>query len=422
MRENLLAWFAFLETETPARANPSKLRQLSQRCARTFIGRLGFNRIVANSEMKAAPCRALCLVFLTLQFSTLARAYGPLGHEIVGAIADERLANTSTAAKINTLLEGLTLEKAAVIADEIKGWDKKGVDDPRSYHYSAHRNIDKQLRDFWRANLPTSSVNPGAPSHHWFHYTDVPVVPAQRYRAGRAGRSKWDVVHMIPFCIQVLQGRVPEQNERKITKPVALILLAHYVADIHQPLHVGAEYFDEQGRVVDPDKDKSALGDEGGNTFTLELSDEPPRRRGIHKKKLHGFWDFDAVNALFPPVPGVLRKGELKALIEPHKRQLVHEMATHEPNNWRMPPNLPVDGYAEIWTDEILPVAGEAYARLQFTDVHPQQEQASIVAAGEAVEKPNSDQMNYRRWATGVVRQELHKAGWRLADLLEKIL
>ncbi len=86
---------------------------------------------------------------------------------------------------------------------------------------------------------------------------------------------------MIPFCIDVLQGRVPEQNERRITKPVALILLAHYIADIHQPLHVGAEYFDQQGQVADPDKDKSALGDEGGNTFTLELSDEPPRRRGV---------------------------------------------------------------------------------------------------------------------------------------------
>jgi hypothetical protein len=227
---------------------------------------------------------------------------------------------------------------------------------------------------------------------------------------------------MIPFCIQVLQGRVPEQNERKITKPVALILLAHYVADIHQPLHVGAEYFDRQGRVVDADKDKSALGDEGGNTFTLELSDEPPRRRGIHKKKLHGFWDYDAVNALFPQVPVMLRKGELEALIEPHKRQLVHEMAMHEPNSWRMPPTLAVDGYAEIWADEILPVAGEAYARLQFTDVHSQQEEAGIVAAGEAVEKPIENQMNYRAWATGVVRQELHKAGWRLADLLEKIL
>jgi len=372
--------------------------------------------------MKSGLRRTLLTIFLTVRFGIAAHAYGPLGHQIVGAIADERLANTPAGTKIHALLDGFTLEKAAVIADDIKGWDKKGVDDPRSFHYSAHRNIDRQLRDFWRANPPTPRINPGAPSHHWFHYTDVPVVPAQRYRDGSAGRSKWDIVHMIPFCIQVLQGRVPEQNERKITKPVALILLAHYVADIHQPLHVGAEYFDQQGRVVDPDKDKSALGDEGGNTFTLELSDEPRRRRGIHKKKLHGFWDYDSVNALFPQVPAMLRKGELHALIEPHKRQLVHEMAMHEPNSWRMPPNLAVDGYAEIWADEILPVAGEAYARLQFTDVHSQKEEAGIVAAGEAFEKPIENQMNYRAWATGVVRQELHKAGWRLADLLEKIL
>ncbi|HET6889442.1 MAG TPA: S1/P1 nuclease [Candidatus Udaeobacter sp.] len=372
--------------------------------------------------MKSGLRHTLLTIFLTVRFGIAAHAYGPLGHEIVGAIADERLANTPTGTKIYALLDGFTLEKAAVITDEIKGWDKKGVDDPRSFHYSAHRNIDRQLRDFWRANPPTPGLNPGAPSHHWFHYTDVPVVPAQRYRDGSAGRSKWDIVHVIPFCIQVLQGRVPEQNERKITKPVALILLAHYVADIHQPLHVGAEYFDQQGRVVDPDKDKSALGDEGGNTFTLELIDEPPRGRGIHKKKLHGFWDYDAVNALFPQVPGTLRKSELQALIEPHKRELVHEMATHEPNRWRMRPGLPVDGYAEIWADEILPVAGEAYARLQFTDVHSQQERDRVVAAGEAVEKPIANQMNYRTWATGVVRQELHKAGWRLADLLEKIL
>jgi hypothetical protein len=372
--------------------------------------------------MKSVLCRILCLVFLTIQFLTAAQAYGPLGHEIVGAIAGERLANTPTAAKINALLDGLTLEKAAVIADEIKGWDKKGVDDPRSFHYSAHRNIDRQLRDFWRANPPMSGANPGAPSHHWFHYTDVPIVPAQRYRDGHAGRNKWDIVHMIPFCAQVLQGRVPEQNERRITKPVALILLAHYVGDIHQPLHVGAEYFDQQGRGVDPDKDKSALGDEGGNTFTLELSDEPPRRRGIHKKKFHGFWDYDAVNALFPAVPGTLRKNEFLREIEPLKRELVHEMAAHEPGNWRMPANLNVNNYAEAWADEILPVAREAHARLEFIDVHPQQDEDRIVAAGEAMEKPAADQGLYRTWATNVVRNELHKAGWRLADLLEKIL
>ena len=72
----------------------------------------------------------------------------PLGHEIVGAIADERLANTPTARKVYLLLDGLTLEKSALMADEIKGWDSKGVDDPRSFHYSAHGNIDRQLRDF----------------------------------------------------------------------------------------------------------------------------------------------------------------------------------------------------------------------------------------------------------------------------------
>jgi S1/P1 nuclease len=367
-------------------------------------------------------CRGILIAFFLLALRASTFAYGPLGHEIVGAIADERLANTPVAAKIRALLDGLTLEKAAVIADDIKGWDKKGVDDPMYFHFSAHWKLDRQLRDFWRANQPTHEMNSAAPSHHWFHYTDVPVAPPQAYHEGTAGRSKWDIVHMIPYCVDVLQGRVSEQNERKITKPVALLLLAHYVADIHQPLHVGAEYFDQKGQVTDPDKNKAALGDEGGNTFTLELRDEPPRRRGVHKKKFHGFWDYDAVNALFPQAPATIPKSALQAQIEPVKKELVREMATHEPKNWQMPSSVAVDNYGVMWADEILPIAREAYARLQFTDVHPQQEEDRIVAAGQAVEKPAADQMNYRTWATDVVRQELHKAGWRLADLLEKIL
>src|SRR5437762_3590287 len=300
--------------------------------------------------MKSAARRSLLLAISAILWSaTAAQAYGPLGHEIVGAIADERLAGTPTAAKIAVLLDGFSLEKAAVIADEIKGWDKKGVDDPRSFHYSAHRKIDRQLRDFWRANQPMLDWNSTAPSHHWFHYTDVPVAPPQKYRDGTAGRSKWDIVHMIRYCVQILQGRLPEQNERKITKPVALILLAHYVADIHQPLHVCAAYFDAEGRATDPDKNKSALADEGGNTITLELADEPPRRRGIRKKKFHGFWDYDAVNALFPQVAATLRKQELEAQIEPLNKDLIHDMATHDPRNWQMPTNVPIDSYAEMW-------------------------------------------------------------------------
>ena len=129
----------------------------------------------------------LALAIVALRVSTF--AYGPVGHEIVGAIADERLAHTAEAAKVNALLDGLTLEKAAVIADEIKGWDKNGVDDPSSFHYSAHRNIDRQLRDFWKANQPAHEMNSAMPSHHWFHYTDVPILPPQKYRDGRIGTS-----------------------------------------------------------------------------------------------------------------------------------------------------------------------------------------------------------------------------------------
>jgi len=244
----------------------------------------------------------------------------------------------------------------------------------------------------------------------------------EKYSEGNAGRSKWDVVHMIPYCIDVLQGRLPQTNERRITKPIAVILLAHYVADIHQPLHVGAEYFDAQGHPADPDKDPSAMGDEGGNTFTLQLSDEPPRGRGVHKKKLHMFWDNDAVNALFPEALNTLPKSEHQQQIDPAKKQLVHELATHEPRNWRMPANLDIRKYAEAWADEILPVACEAHERLQFTKVHPLQEEDRVVATGEAEEKPMPDHIAYRTWAANVVGEELHKAGWRLADLFEKTL
>src|SRR5207244_13122869 len=115
--------------------------------------------------------RGVLIAFAVLALRASTLAYGPLGHEIVGAIADERLANTVTATKIRAVLDGLTLEKAAVIADEIKGWDKKGTDDTRSYHYSAHRNIDRQLRDFWRANPPQPSVlNLVSSSLNWLQY------------------------------------------------------------------------------------------------------------------------------------------------------------------------------------------------------------------------------------------------------------
>jgi hypothetical protein len=363
------------------------------------------------------PLAASVLLFVPTLF-----AYGPAGHQIVGAIADEKLAHTPAGAQVNALLDGLTLEKASVIPDEIKGWDKKGADDPQIFHYSSHPKIDAQLRDFWRANQPTHDENSAAPSHHWFHYTDVPVDHPEKYADGQAGRSKWDIVHMIGFCVDVLQGRIPEENERKITKPIAVILLAHYVGDIHQPLHVGAEYFDQTGHNADPDKDKSALADEGGNTVSLRLANDPPSGHLSHTKKLHGFWDLDTVNALLPDVPETMSKEQRYAITDPARAKLVHDLATEEPKSWRLPAGMEIRRSGEAWADEILPIAREAHDRLVFKNVRPLKEEDRVVATGDAEEKPASDAKSYKDWAAAVVREELHKAGWRLADLLTQAL
>jgi hypothetical protein len=348
-------------------------------------------------------------------------AYGPTGHEIVGGIADTLLANTPTAARVNALLDGITLEKASVIADEIRAWDKNGVAGPTAFpHYSDYPKIDKQLRDFWRANPPTLALNSAVPSHHWFHYTDVPVLNSAKYSDGKTGRSKWDIVHMISYCIAVLQGETLENNPRKITKPVAVILLAHYVGDIHQPLHVGAEYFDKAGHAVDPDKGRAGLGDEGGNTFALHLKAGTREEMTHRELKLHPFWDNEAVMANLPSLPLTMSKEERYEKTERAKRRLIDRFTREEPTNWRLPRNVALKNYAEAWADEILPIAREAHERLRFTNVYAQHEEGRVVAAGVAREKRMPDHVAYADWAAKIVREELHKAGWRLADLLEQ--
>ena len=96
----------------------------------------------------------LLLFELALACST--QAYGPDGHKIIGAIADQRLAKMATGARVSELLDGYTLQEASIIPDTIKQWDKPGIDDPKVQKYfSSHPRIAGQLRAFWKANPPT---------------------------------------------------------------------------------------------------------------------------------------------------------------------------------------------------------------------------------------------------------------------------
>lgn len=338
--------------------------------------------------------------------------YGGRGHRLVGAIADKRLTNTRAEAvrkKLNKLLDGLTLEEVATLPDSIKDWDpkKENASNPSTprepFHVVGHPQIEAQLRAFVNAN-PAE----GKPSHHEFHYTDVPVLGLEKYGDGQVGRSEFDIVHMIPFCIRVLKGQIPEKNKRAITKTVAVILLAHYFGDIHQPLHVGAEYFNASGKALQPTPGKPGFADAGGNKLTLSLLVKGKLTMFLSSQgkagNLHGYWDSQAVTNALGATPD---------------DQTADELARSEPANWKL--NSPVENWAELLANEIMPIAREAHNRLEFKNIKIEAASSEILS-GDASEKKKSGALPYEKWASDTVKNEIHKAGWRLAALLAEVL
>lgn len=329
-------------------------------------------------------------------FAGSAQAYGPRGHQLVGAIADKRLAEDEQIANaVSELLEGLTLERVATLPDELKSFDDCGRP-PSTRPLNVPKRINDELQAFRQANLCS-----GHPSHHEFHYTDVPVFGDESYAGGEVGRSDFDVVHMIPFCVRVLKGEEPETNERGITKTVAVILLAHYLGDIHQPLHVGAEYFDADGNPVEPTPDDEGLADQGGNKITLfTLIKGNEKSAG----KFHSYWDGQTVENAF---------GTLK------NSTVARRLTSTEPEDWQLAGDA--ETWAEQMADEILPIAQEAHERLDFKRIKVKAGDKDIVS-GRAEEKRQSGGTFYAIWAADTVKEEIHKAGWRLAALLEEAL
>jgi len=327
-------------------------------------------------------------------------SYGPRGHHLVGAIADRRLAkNPSLNTKVRELLDGLSLEKVATFPDEIKGWDRCGSNQNNKgpgANVGASDRINAELRAFLAANLCSSH-----PSHHEFHYTDVPVFDSEKYGDGEVGREEFDIVKMIPFCIRVLQGKEPQPNPRAITKSVAVILLAHYLGDIHQPLHVGAEYFAADGSPFKPSPGNKGFASQGGNKLTLfTLIDGHPKSAG----KFHSYWDGQTVQNAFG---------------DQAMTTIASNLGDAEPSNWKLTGDL--DSWAEKMANEILPLARQAHTRLVFSGINIEPGKHDIISGRVTEEKKTGGQF-YALWAADVVKNEIHKGGWRLAALLGEVL
>ncbi len=159
-----------------------------------------------DTTVSAHAGASLCMLVTLLMMASPVRAFGPMGHEIIGEIAMSFLCRQATEAVVSISGEP-TLASAGLWADRIR-------DEP-----------------LWDHAL------------HW-HFLDVADgEDIDRRRVAPEG----DLLSVLRRFHSLLLGQQARPAERR----EALLFLIHLVADLHQPLHVGRP------------------GDSGGNTIEL---------------------------------------------------------------------------------------------------------------------------------------------------------
>ncbi|MBI3830304.1 MAG: S1/P1 nuclease, partial [Planctomycetes bacterium] len=153
--------------------------------------------------------RTLCVLLLlaSLLRPAPAAAWGPEGHEVIGALA-EKLLDEEAKKALHELLAK-----------------------------------DQQLSDFdicvW-ADTVRKELKNGT-----WHYVDIPF-EADNYDPKRDGKDGVDVIERIAFFAKVLK----DKKETKANRLNALKYLVHFVGDMHQPLHCIERDHDQGGNKV----------------------------------------------------------------------------------------------------------------------------------------------------------------------------
>lgn len=145
------------------------------------------------------------IVAALLALSGSAFGWGKDGHETVGLIAARLIAGSHAERAVKALLKpGESLASAAEWADCAKG-----------FNY-CNKQPTEEMQQFAQRN----------PSHHSYHYTDVPF-QLSTYDEAAIGASKDDVVHAMEDAIRTLKNQAPASASHDFTKREALFILAH---------------------------------------------------------------------------------------------------------------------------------------------------------------------------------------------------
>jgi len=221
-----------------------------------FISSTVAERLPYSLDMKFVH-KILLPVFVCCA-ATSSFGWGSEGHQTIGAMADKLIAGTAAAAHVHELLGDETLSTASIWADQVKG----------------RRDQTPEMLQFKQDN----------PNHSVHHYTDIPF-EERHYFETSVGATNVDVVHAIPACILILEGRARKQKVLSNVSPrVALRLLVHYIEDLHQPLHAGSGYLNGT-KFIDPNGyEKPFKDDQGGNRLIFGGTNG-----------LHFFWDTTVV-------------------------------------------------------------------------------------------------------------------------------
>lgn len=329
----------------------------------------------------------------------LAQAWGADGHQTVGAIAAGLLKGTPTEARVAALLGDMPLPLAALWAD-----CAKGISPAQHYTYPAPGKYAEcapletpariaEMADYVRRNDRQCKIGMDEDScHKQTHYADLPL-QRSRYLPGFTGTRPDDVVGALRQAILVLQGKPTTGQPNYKSQREALLVLAHLVGDVHQPLHVGAAYLDAQGRRVDPDKTgfDPASFTVGGNSLYVVAAPKPAApgpeaAAAFGPPKMHSLWD---------GVPDRLKPGRVDAAWLAQARQ-VHANRG-DAADW-----------PARWASQSLEQAGVAFDGLKFSPKEGSHWTVSLPPG-------------YSAKAEAIKRQQLTLAGARLAAVLKAV-
>lgn len=335
-------------------------------------------KFACSLSLAAAACASLLS-------ASPARAWGWQGHEYVGAVASKLLNPNARNHVAGLLGPDVGLPLAAVWAD-----CAKNVEGPPDYalnqRYLAQAcnqfsaSDREAMWDYTKRNWSNCEyAHKTTNCHKAFHFADVNVHEHDDYDEAYFGAEKYDVVHAIKALMIKLKCADGEACDASpfpgdiASRREALILLAHFVGDLHQPLHVGAIYLDPSSARETDDRGLATIG---GNALLLTPGGSD---------NLHHLWD--TVSTASPSPQAIAQACRLAPLPNP----------TPEP--------------VETWASESVAAAKTAYAGMSFApDSQPKDWDIRFV-----------DRTTYMKDARRTQNVQLIKAGARLATLLNSI-